>query len=189
VSPILGIWASQNYPRITGSYESIATTTVGGGGAASISFTSIPATYTHLQIRAMGRSSTGGFTNTGVTVRMNNDTTSNYSNHGLDSYGTGISAFGSASTSSMYIGEVVGSTGLANAYGVFVLDILDYANTNKYKTIRTLIGQNQNSASSVGNISLTSGSWRSTSAVDRIDLTTGFTLAQYSSFALYGIKS
>ena len=42
---------------VPGDYQSIATTTVGAGGAASISFTSIPATYQHLQIRAIGRSS------------------------------------------------------------------------------------------------------------------------------------
>lgn len=32
-------------------YDSIATTTVGAGGAASITFSSIPSTYQHLQIR------------------------------------------------------------------------------------------------------------------------------------------
>ena len=37
------------------SYESIATVTVGAGGSSSISFTSIPSTYKHLQIRAITR--------------------------------------------------------------------------------------------------------------------------------------
>ena len=57
MAPILGIWASQNYSRysITGSYESIATVTVGSGGSSYIEFTSIPGTYTHLQIRGILR--------------------------------------------------------------------------------------------------------------------------------------
>ena len=51
--PILGIIASQDYNRVTNSYESIATVTVGSGGSSSLTFSSIPATYTHLQIRYM----------------------------------------------------------------------------------------------------------------------------------------
>jgi hypothetical protein len=55
--PILGIIASAITGNlVTTSYESIATVTVGGGGAATVAFTSIPATYTHLQIRGIGRS-------------------------------------------------------------------------------------------------------------------------------------
>ena len=52
--PILGILAS-SYPAVSTSYESIATVTVGSGGAANVEFTSIPGTYTHLQIRMLGR--------------------------------------------------------------------------------------------------------------------------------------
>jgi hypothetical protein len=58
--PILGIIASAITGNlVTTSYESIATVTVGGGGSATIDFTSIPATYTHLQIRGIARSTNG----------------------------------------------------------------------------------------------------------------------------------
>jgi hypothetical protein len=54
--PILGIIASSRLGNlVTTSYESIATVTVGGGGSASASFTSIPATYTHLQLSWIGK--------------------------------------------------------------------------------------------------------------------------------------
>jgi hypothetical protein len=56
VTPIsLGIFASANQSAGTTSYESIAVSTVGSGGASSVSFTSIPGTYSHLQIRYLGR--------------------------------------------------------------------------------------------------------------------------------------
>jgi hypothetical protein len=77
---------------------------------------------------------------------------------------------------------------LSNAYGVFVIDILDYTNTNKYTTVITLIGQNQYSSGTGANITLTSGNWRNTAAITSINFTTTLTLAQYTQLALYGIK-
>ena len=74
----------------------------------------------------------------------------------------------------------------ASTFTAGVIDILDYANTNKYKTLRTLNGGDANGS---GNIQIESGSWRNTAAITSITLThngSGFT--QYSSFALYGIK-
>ena len=53
--PILGTVASQFSSKPFGSYESIQTVTVGLGGAANVEFTSIPATYTHLQIRGISK--------------------------------------------------------------------------------------------------------------------------------------
>ena len=76
----------------------------------------------------------------------------------------------------------------ANAFGVTIIDILDYANTNKYKTFRSLVGSDTNDTN--GAVGLASGSWRSTSAITSITLSNNVSgnLAQYSSFALYGIK-
>jgi hypothetical protein len=85
------------------------------------------------------------------------------------------------------ISAIVGSLGAANAYGVSIVDILDYANTNKYKTFRSLAGQDQNSSS--GRIVFVSGLWQSTSAITTLDLNLESGLwNQYSSVALYGIK-
>jgi hypothetical protein len=85
------------------------------------------------------------------------------------------------------IAAIVGSTGTANAFGVSVVDILDYADTNKFKTFRSLAGQDQNNTS--GRIALVSGLYRSTSAITTLDLNLESGLwGQYSSIALYGIK-
>ena len=166
-------------PPVTNSYESIATVTVGSGGASNIEFTSIPSTFKHLQIRAITRATTTGG-ETGLWF-LNSDTTqSNYYSHFL--VGNGSSA-----TAAAYNNPYSWSyTDAADTFTGFVMDILDYANTNKYKTIRTLRGWDKNGS---GNISLESGLWKNTNAVTTFKFNMGSgNLAQYSSFALYGIK-
>ena len=149
--------------------------TVGSAGASSITFSSIPSTYTHLQIRA--------FVNSGVAaIRFNSDSGSNYTRHYLQGNGSSVAAGASTSATSMSIVDY-GST--ANIFTSNIIDILDYANTNKYKTVRNLCGTDVNGAG--GTVTLFSGLWLSTSAISTITITGG-TAVQYSSFALYGIK-
>jgi hypothetical protein len=84
------------------------------------------------------------------------------------------------------MGEIPASTSTANAFGVAVIDLLDYANTTTNKTVRGLIGNDQSATSSVY---LASGALYSTSAISSITLYPDTTLfAQYSTFALYGIN-
>jgi hypothetical protein len=180
VSPILGIWASQG--RVAGtSFESIATVTVGSGGASSITFSSIPSTYTHLQVRIIALS---GLAGTNLEVRFNSDTGNNYDTHWL--YGNGASVTAGAATNLSYSWGA--GSGSSTAPAGVVIDVLDYANTNKYKTVRNLGGFDVNGSG--GYIYFTSGLWRNTNAITsiKIDLS-GTTFSQYSHFALYGIKS
>ena len=179
LNTILGSFSS-GVAASTSSYESIATVTVGSGGAADVTFSSIPATYKHLQIRWINPT-----TNTGgnVVVNFNNDTsTSNYAFHNVRGNGSSASALGFASgggNSTLFANEAL-SAGVA--------DILDYANTNKYKVSRTLGGNEFNNTS--GMVSLNSSLWLNTAAISTIKLTADVTggWAQYSSVALYGIK-
>jgi hypothetical protein len=182
--PVLGIVASQISGHLftAGTFDSIATTTVGSGGASSITFSSIPATYTHLQIRGIFKPNTSCW----LGLRFNSDSGSNYAYHDLRGNGTSASAEGVASQTianlSLYNQSPVTST-----FNAAVIDILDYANTSKYKTQRTLGGLDANGS---GNIDFTSSLWMSTSAVTSIVLscTASATFTEYSSFALYGIK-
>jgi hypothetical protein len=185
VSILPGIYASQITGHlITGSYDSIATQTVGSGGTSSISFTSIPSTYKHLQIRGIGRTvQAANYTFT--YLQLNSDTGANYSGHELAGNGSAASAAGTGSTTWGWAGYSGAQTN-ANNFGAFIIDILDYANTNKYKTVRSLSGYDANG---VGSIGLESASWQSTSAVSTVTLlTNGQNFSQYSSFALYGCK-
>jgi len=186
LSPILGIIASQNYLRVTGSYDSIATQTVGSGGTSSITFSSIPSTYKHLQIRAIGRYTAS---TKNLYYNFNGDTTdTNYYIHSI--YGDGSTASAAAVQLPIIANDPFADSAYsANVFGAAVIDILDYANTNKYKTSRALGGADTNGS---GTVRFTSSLWQNTSAVTSITLRPqaglGANFAQYSSFALYGIK-
>ena len=169
-----------------GDYESIATVTVGSGGAADISFTSIPSTFQHLQIRGMGRSSAAGTGINGILAQLNGDTGSNYARHNLVGNGSSASSTAASTTTFMVTGLAPNDGETANRFGVFVCDILDYKDTNKNTTIRTLIGIDLNGS---GEVRLTSGLWANTAAITSIKLypETG-NFVQNSTIALYGIK-
>jgi hypothetical protein len=185
--PILGIMASQISGHLsTAAYDSIQTVTVGSGGQASISFTSIPGTYKHLQIRAISRDNGVGVYNT-YKVTYNGDTASNYSEHAV--YGQNINTvdyFGNATRTGMVV-YATPSAVAASIFGTQVIDILDYTNTNKYKTQRSIGAVSENDNNNL--ITFMSGSWRSSSAITSITITAnGTTFQEYSHFALYGIK-
>ncbi len=187
MSPILGIFASQGRVA-SSSYESIATVNV-SSSQGTITFSSIPSTYKHLQVRYLGRCSRTDYTIATMFIRFNSDSSSNYAGHALYGNGTAAYAYGNGSQTFGYAGAVVGANAAANTFAGGVIDILDYANTNKYKTTRTLTGVNIN-ASSGDEVGLQSGLWQSTSAVSRIDFTleSSANFNQYTQFALYGIK-
>lgn len=169
-----------NATFIENSYESISTVTVGAGGSSTITFSSIPSTYQHLQIRAMAQSTT---TNQ-IDMTFNNDTGNNYAGHQLE--GTGSAAAAAAGTSRANMFSMVFVPGTSNSPGGSVIDILDYASANKNKTARALRAWDNNSS---GNIALISGLWMNTNAITTVTLTArGGTIDQFSSFALYGIK-
>ena len=184
--PVLGIIASQISGHLftAGTFDSIATTTVGSGGTATVTFSSIPATYTHLQIRCLMRTDRA-VSVTSTNWRFNSDSSSNYSYHDLS--GDGSTAAVDAGVSvTRFIDYINGASSTASAFSVTVLDILDYANTNKYKTTRTLNGYDANGS---GIVHLFSGNWRDTNAITSISVTaTSGNIVEYSSFALYGIK-
>ena len=174
-SPILGIIAAQNYPRITTSFESIATVSVGSGGATSIDFNSIPGTFAHLQLRCIIRGASAA--DTPLTFNAGSFSRRHYL------LGDGSSASAGADTTNGVFSKTI-STDTANIFGVAIVDILDYANTNKTKTIRSLTGKDLNGS---GQILLMSQLYDWTGAITSITLA-GPTLQQYSHFALYGIK-
>ena len=187
MTPVLGIIASSVLGAVTAtSFESIATVTVGSGGAANVEFTSIPGTYTHLQIRALGQTSRSGFNVDTLRFQVNSDTGSNYSWHHLRGDGSATEGKGSATQTDIQAERALGTT-TGGSFGGVVMDILDYANTNKYKTFRLLGGVDANGS---GAITFTSGLWRNTNAITSIKLYgDAANFSNYTHFALYGCKS
>jgi hypothetical protein len=182
--PILGVIASstrQGQATDTGAMFPIFATTI-NTSTASITFSNIPSTYAHLQVRIMGRS-TGGSTTIGI--RVNGDTNANYVRHFLYGDGTSAGAGSATSQTSMGIAYTSNTGDLANTYAANVVDILDYAKTNKFKTFRSLTGNETNSS---GFIQLSSGLWRSTVAINSLTFFLGADYQSNTNFALYGIK-
>lgn len=194
MSPILGArgglsasaYGFTSAVAAAGDYESIQTVTL-GSSQSTITFSSIPSTYKHLQIRSIAKTDRAE-TDDYVLMKLNGDTAANYSWHILRGNSSVALSAGVANASNIRLEYAAsGNSGASNIFAGSVLDILDYSDTNKYKTTRILNGIDLNGS---GWIYFSSGNWRSTSAITSITLTPSFgtNFLQYSSFALYGIK-
>ena len=194
--PILGTIASgisgHLTPPDTGAMFPLGMVQVGSAGASTVTFSSIPADYTHLQIRGILRNTAATASSLDLFMNFNGGTGTNYRAY-KQVGGDGSSAFAAASgTSTAALDKIANAYFLndgntASVYSAWVCDILDYRNTNKYKVTRSLNGQDLNGS---GSIRLFSGLWQSTSAITSIVLTVegGNNFKQYTQFALYGIK-
>jgi hypothetical protein len=185
---VSGLFSEGAPPVSPTSYESIETFTVGVGGTSAIDFTSIPSTFTHLQLRCLIRTDRPIGDGADLKVKFNGSST-NYAFHDLN--GNGASATAAAGSSAVAISLqrlASDNTAGANIFAAMIIDILDYTSTSKNKTVRSLGGYDRNGG---GQIALSSGLWyASPAAITSIELTTTATTSfkQYSSFALYGIK-
>jgi hypothetical protein len=167
--------------------EPIATTLVGSGGSSNITFNDIPQGYKHLQIRALTRTTQSATGTNYWYIFCNGDTATNYSYHFLTGDGSSASAQAQANSGSLIGGQAPRDSQLASSYSADIVDILDYNNTNKYKTIRVLTGVEYNASPSY--IRLISGNWRSFDAITSLTITPeASNFKQYSRFSLYGIK-
>jgi hypothetical protein len=173
-----------------GAYDSLATVTVPSGGLSSITFAAIPNTYKHLQIRYLSKwnyTVAADFTNTVLT--FNSDAGTNYAYHSLRGNGSAAVAAGGGNQPALYLQVFMPSnhSSETNVFGAGIIDILDYQNTSKNKTVRGLGGFDRNGSGFSG---LASGLWASTAAVSSITITgdSGLGWVQNSQFTLYGVK-
>lgn len=173
-----------------GDFFSIATVNVGTDNPTTITFSSIPSTYTHLQIRGISRCGrTDGEDN--YILRFNSDSGNNYAHHKIYGTGSTVAAAATTSTSGINVDSSISSPFIGTSnFAPLILDILDYANTNKYKTVRYMSGVESNGGNR-NRIFFGSGLWQSTSAITSITLLADAsqTLSQYTTLALYGIKA
>jgi hypothetical protein len=162
-------------------YEPLASTLL-TTTSTGVTFSNIPQTYKHLQIRCFTIMS---LSDSYSKMTFNSDTSSNYATHELTGQGASASSTGTASAAFIY--ATLSSGTYSNPLGSTIIDVLDYTNTNKNKTARNLCGSDGNGA---GWIMMRSGVWMSTSAITSITLTPAGagTFNTYSRFSLYGLK-
>ena len=178
-------------PASPSSYESIATAT-GNGSSGTITFSSIPSTYKHLQIRAIYRDTyaPASLNTVSYKIQFNTDTASNYTQHFIKGTNATVVASGGANLTSIIIDTSGANSAASNTLilGASIVDIIDYADTSKFKTVRAFEGADLNNATD-SKIVLLSGLWRSTSAISTITITANVTaFSTNTTFALYGIK-
>ena len=163
------------------AYDSIQTTTL-SSSSGTFAFTSIPQTYTHLQIRMFTNTVRVGAPTGSGSLQYNSDSTAtNYYTHALYANGATVSAFAANENDGIWwLGDTTTNV-------VSIVDILDYTNTNKYKTTRLLTGFDKNGSGSIG---LVSTLWKNTAAISRIDFVnnSGYNYNTYTTCALYGIR-
>jgi len=171
-----------NPPFIPSSFESIATYTPTSG--ASVTFTSIPSTYKHLQLRINYK--TSGSAGGNILLYFNNDTTAaNYAYHRLGGNGASVVAGGAASVGLAIAFENYTGVGADTAPTVAITDIIDYASTTKAKTVRSFAGTDANGS---GIVELASSLYTPTTAISTLKVEVGISFATGSVVSLYGIK-
>jgi hypothetical protein len=176
----------------TSSFDSLGSVIV-SSATSTVTFSNIPQTYTHLQVRGLSRCSRAATFSNIIQFQFNNDATdaNYYNSHRLNADGATASAIAIADVGAAGIwgGLSYSDSALANSFGAFITDILDYTNTNKYKNTRSLQGVDDNNGS-YPEVRMVSGLWKNASAINRITLVdnTGTNFQPYSSYVLYGIK-
>ncbi len=156
-----------------------------------MTFSSIPSTYTHLQLRGLVRNSSASAGSLDMYMRFNGDSgaskyTAYHQFFGYDTSSKGAAA--SFNQSSIAAAYILRNGNSASYFTSVIIDIFDYRNTNKFKSTKTFFGSNP--ASTDGRTAFAGGLWKDTSAITSIDLTVegGNNFVEYSNLALYGIK-
>jgi len=162
----------------------IASSTVGSGGTSSIDFTSIPSTYTDLQLMLSAR---GASTALYANIKLNNSSSAIYSLRTI--YGDGSAAASQNDSGATYFERflMVSSAYTANTFSNGMLYIPNYAGSNNKSVMFDSV--NENNATAAQSF-MVAGLWASTAAINQITLTpnTG-NFAQYSTAYLYGVKN
>jgi hypothetical protein len=160
------------------TYTPIATYTVPDTTTITVTFSSIPSTYTDLIMVCYFPSKSSSSET--MLVRVNGDSGTNYSSLRIE--GTGSSAISGTTANSTY--AAVSGGGINTTISNIILNFQNYSNTTTFKTILNRFNQPAVSTSA------TVSTWRSTAAINSILVqgTAGY-LGINSVVSLYGIKA
>ena len=163
------------------TFEALATVTVGSGGAASIDFSSIPASYTDLLLVLSGRGTVSA-TYSQISLKLNNSTSS-FTNRELYADGSSVGSY----TGTNGLGYMDGANATANTFSNMQIYIPNYAgSTNKSYSVDNVYENNATFAE----MGLYAGLWSNTAAINQVTVyTITGNFAQYSTATLYGIKN
>lgn len=165
------------------TYEPIATTTL-GSAANSITFSSIPGTYTDLRLVLVVRSDRAAGADS-VNLRFNSDTTTSGSQTNLLGDGSAASSSRSTSVSRVCNLNCPADTATAGVFGLLEYDIFSYAGS----TNKTVLAKSSADTNGAGSVTTQVGLWRNTAAITTITLlsNTSSNFIAGTAATLYGI--
>lgn len=170
------------------TYIPIATVTVGSGGASSIAFSSIPATYTDLKVVISARTNQSAYNDNSI-VLFNSDAGANYTSRRLNAEGTTVDSSTATSQNGFYYLNFNGSSATSNTFCNNEMYIPNYTSSNQksFSVDRAI----ENNSSTQNLLSIFAGIWTGTAAISSISIAPyyGTSFAQYSTATLYGIKN
>lgn len=160
------------------TYDVISTQTL-GTAAATVTFSSIPQTYTDLVLVLLVGASTGG---NAMKLELNGDTASNYSTTYLA--GNGTSAISSRTTTNTTMRLFHETSSVTTIVNMAIINFLNYSNTTTYKT---MLSRSNSTGGTEAEVNL----WRSTAAITSFNCYwgSGYTFPVGSTFTLYGVKA
>lgn len=166
------------------TYTKIASNTVGSGGVSSVTFSSIPNTYTDLLINVSGRSDTGAAFS-GLVIAFNGSS-ANYTLRWLGDAGGGAVSYTQSTFGYNHLFYIAGNGATTTTFGNGSIYIPNYASAN-YKAVSADGANGNNNVALYQGIS--TGLWSSTSAITSLTFSTGGNFMQNSTFTLYGISN
>lgn len=150
---------------MSATYDSIATVSL-GSPTTTITFSSIPGSFTDLRLLIVGRSDSTGNTSVGTFIRYNNDAGGNYSRTALFTDGASAVSSQASNATEVFAGHLPASSGGFSSPGLGQHDIFSYTGSNN-KTSLSNFSSDRNGA---GFSWFNAGMWRNASAITRIDI-------------------
>jgi hypothetical protein len=167
------------------TFELIASSTVGSGGAASIDFSSIPSTFTDLVVKCSIRDTTGGV-GAYLYLRFNNDSGTNYSTRTIEGNGASAASYANTAQNKMLLWNTNGGGATASTFGNAELYVPNYLSSNQKSVSFDTVAETN---ATTQYMDLVAGIWTGTAAINRITLLPDAGFAQYSTAYLYGVKN
>jgi hypothetical protein len=174
---------------MAGTYKLIQAQTL-SSSQSSVTFSSIPATYTDLVFRISARTNLPG-ANQDINVQYNSSTGANYSQTTLLGNGTAADSYRSTNASTdVALGTVVGATATANTFNSLEFYIPNYAGSTRKPSSMFSVAENNSAAQFNTYIYTAAGNWALTNAITEIKFSVGsYSFVSGSSFYLYGIEN
>jgi hypothetical protein len=166
----------------------LISSTVLGTAQASVVFSSIPSTFSGLQLRVVGRSAQSAAYDD-LVVRVNGDTGTNYGHKNINFSTTATTSTNGNSVDGVRLVGIHANTSPADNFGAMIIDIMGNNVTTRKTSLRGFGGGFIFNGNFEGAASVTAGVWNNTAVVTSLTVSTNSAsnLMAGSRVSLYGV--